>query len=118
MREGYLPILVFSGIVIGTGVLLLFISHIFGPKRRSPQKFEPYECGVDQIQSGRKKFHVKFYLIATLFILFDIETVFLIPWAVIFNSLNIYAIAEMLVFLFILAIGLLYVLKKKVIEWD
>ena len=118
MRAGYLPIFIYSIIVLGLGASFIFFSHILGPKRRSKQKFEPYECGVDLLEQERKRFHVKFYLIATFFILFDIETVFLIPWAVNFKNMSMLAVIEMMVFIFILAIGLFYILEKKVLDMD
>lgn len=118
MRSSYLPILIYIIIVLGLGGSFILFSHILGPKRRSKQKFEPYECGVDLLESERKRFHAKFYLIATFFILFDIETVFLIPWAVNFNTMSMLAVIEMMVFIFILAIGLFYILEKKVFDWD
>ncbi len=118
MQSTYFPILIYSLIVIGLGVSFLLLAILLGPSRKSTQKLEPYECGVNLFDNFRKRFHVKFYLIATFFILFDIETVFLIPWAVQFKTMNPLAIFEMIVFLFILFIGLIYILKKRVFEWD
>ncbi len=118
MRESYFPIVIFTFIVLGLGIFFMLAAQLFGPRRKSRQKYEPYECGVDLLDPGGKKFHVKFYLIATLFILFDIETVFLVPWAVAFQANNYTVIIEMFIFLLVLAIGLVYILKKKVFEWE
>ncbi len=118
MKENYFPILIYSVVVIGLAVTFLFMAQYFGPRRKSRQKLEPYECGVELFDNYRQKFHVKFYLIATFFILFDIETVFLIPWAVAFKEMSFIAVFEMLFFLFILGIGLIYILKKRVFDWD
>ena len=117
MKASYFPIIIYSLMAIGLGGMLLFVSHILGPKRPLKHKFDPYECGVDLQHSNEKRFHVQFYLIATFFILFDVETVFLIPWAVYFQEMSRLAIIEMLVFLVILAFGLIYILKKQVFEW-
>ena len=103
-------------------VTFVAISHLFGPKRPSPIKLGPYECGVDPRTSPRRRFSVRFYLIAILFLLFDIETVFLVPWAVIYKEgLTMWGAAifwEMVVFIAVLAIALVYVWKKGALEWD
>lgn len=114
----YLPVLMalvgaaaFAG---GTIALSTFIV----PRRTSPQKQAAYECGVDPVGNARSRFTIKFYLVAVLFILFDIEAVFLYPWAVAFRQLGLYGLIEMLLFIGILLVGYLYLLKKRALEWD
>ena len=91
---------------------------IFGKRKITPQKMLPYECGMEPIGEARKPFSVKFYIVAMLFIIFDIEAVFLYPWAVIFKDLKIFGLAEMAVFIGILLVGFIYVWKKGALEWE
>ncbi|MCR4318137.1 MAG: NADH-quinone oxidoreductase subunit A [Planctomycetes bacterium] len=118
----YIPLLIFIVIVFVFGFGMLGVSHLVGPRKRTKQKFEPYECGKDQGEEPRKRFGIKFYLIATLFILFDIETVFLLPWAVSFKSasesMGLFVAFEMLVFMAILVVGYVYIWKKGAFNWD
>jgi NADH-quinone oxidoreductase subunit A len=113
----YLPIVILTLLAAGFAFALLFISHALGPRRPTRAKLIPYECGIDPVGSARERFSVKFYLVAMLFIVFDIEIVFLYPWAVILNSLKLFGLIEMILFLGILLIGLLYVWKKGGLEW-
>jgi len=113
----YLPILLFVLLAAGFALATLFLSSVLGPRRPSKDKLSPYECGIDPVGSARERFSVKFYLVAMLFIIFDIEIVFLYPWAVILQSLKLFGLVEMIVFLGILLIGLLYVWKKGGLEW-
>ena len=99
-------------------LLTIGLSHIIMPRRQTARKMAPYECGVEPVGSARNRFHVKFYLVAVLFILFDIEAVFLYPWAVAFRRLGLYGLVEMLLFIGILLIGYVYVLKKRALEWE
>lgn len=114
----YLWILIYTLVALGVGLSFLLIPKVLSPKGYSRQKLEPYECGVELLSKERKKFHVKFYLVATLFILFDIEVVFLIPWAVLFQEMSSIAVIEMLLFLGVLSLGLVYMLRKKALEWE
>ena len=121
MQGSYFNILVYGIFVVSMGLLFLIVSALLGPRRYSKQKFDPYECGVTGVGGGgfeRGKVQVPFYLVATFFILFDIETVFLVPWAVSFEGMSVAGIWEMMIFLLILGIGLLYILKKRVIQFD
>jgi len=97
-------------------------SHLFGPKRPGKIKLAPYECGVDPVSSPRQRFGVKYYVIALLFLLFDLETVFIVPWAVIYRGAlaewGAFIFFEMLVFIGVLALGLIYVWKKGALEWE
>ena len=111
-------ITVFSILTVIVGAALLLLSELLGPRRRDPEKETIYECGVPLLDSAREPFTVKFYLVAILFILFDIETVFLLPYAVVYKKLGIVGLAEMGVFILILAGGLVYLWKRGALEWD
>ena len=119
----YLPIVVLVGIAAVFGLASVTLSSLIGQKKPSLVKLMPYECGNEPIGSARERFSVKFYLIAMLFILFDIEAVFLYPWAVIFKSfikagLGSFIFIEMLVFIAILFVGYIYIWKKGALEWE
>jgi NADH-quinone oxidoreductase subunit A len=114
----YLPIFIFFVVAVGFALVTIFLSAIFGKRKITPQKMIPYECGMDPIGEARKRFSVRFYIIAMLFIIFDIEAVFLYPWAVIFRELKIFGFMEMLVFIAILLVGFVYVWKKGALEWE
>ena len=124
MLSGYIPILVMliAGAVIAIGMVAA--SAVLGPKKPNKYKDAPYECGMTPVGSARERFPVKFYLIAMLFIIFDIETIFLYPWAVIFRSqgadkaVKLFLLGEMAVFLGILFIGYFYILGKGALDWD
>lgn len=105
-----LAVLIAGGMVIATSIL--------GPKRNFADKMEPFECGESPIVSPHQRFSVKFYLIAVLFILFDVEVVFLFPWAILFKKLGMFGLIEMLVFLLILGVGLVYVWKRGGLDWE
>ncbi len=111
-------IVIYAGALIMLGVVILALSALMGPRKYSAAKLSPYECGVPLISDTRERFSVKFYLIALLFILFDIETVFLLPWAVIFRSLGVVGLIEMSIFLGVLGFGLVYIIRRGVFEWD
>lgn len=117
----YIPVLVTG---IGAVVLALTfvgLSALLGPRRPTPQKTAPYECGVTPIGSARERFPIKFYLIAMLFILFDIETVFLYPWAVIYRksgAMMLFNLGEMALFVAILFVGYYYIWRRGAFEWD
>ncbi|NCG56225.1 MAG: NAD(P)H-quinone oxidoreductase subunit 3 [Proteobacteria bacterium] len=113
-----LSLTIFIILTIVVGVVLLLLSELLGPRRRDPEKETIYECGVPLLDSAREPFTVKFYLVAILFILFDIATVFLLPYAVVYKKLGIVGLAEMGVFLLILAGGLVYLWKRGALEWD
>ena len=118
MAHNYLPIvyqLILALLVVGG---LLGISHLLGPRKKDPVKDDNYECGVDYEQDARRHINVKFYLIAILFILFDLEVVFLYPWAVVYKKLGPLGIIEMFSFLAVLIIGFIYAWKKGALEWE
>jgi NADH-quinone oxidoreductase subunit A len=114
--EQYVPVLIaliLAGVVAGA---MVFASTLFGPRQHSAVKDEPFECGNPSSGSAWGRFSVKFYLVAILFIVFDLEVVFLYPWAVVFRRLGLFGFVEMLVFVLILAVGLVYVIKKGALE--
>ena len=117
MLVSYLPIFLLVLVAAGFALATLFLSSMLGPRRPSKEKLSTYECGIDPVGSARERFSVKFYLVAMLFIVFDIEIVFLYPWAVILHKLGLFGLVEMIFFLGILLIGLLYVWKKGGLEW-
>ena len=117
MRE-YLPVLLFLLVAIGFAAGTIGLSTIIVPRRRNAVKMSAYECGVEPVGDARERFSVKFYLVAVLFILFDIEAVFLYPWAVAFRQLGLYGLVEMVLFILILLVGYAYLLKKRALEWD
>ena len=118
MLGAYLPILLLVVIAICFGLGALILSSFIGPKKPSALKLQPYECGCEPVGSARERFSVKFYLIAMLFILFDIEAVFLYPWSILFKRLGMFGLIEMGVFIAILLVGYIYIWKKGALEWE
>ena len=117
----YIPVLVLGIVAVGLAAVMTILSWLLGPQKPTPQKLAPYECGVTPIGSARERFPIKFYLIAMLFIVFDIETVFLYPWAVIYRNsggMMLFNLIEMAVFVAILFVGYIYVWRKGAFEWD
>jgi NADH-quinone oxidoreductase subunit A len=118
MREVYLPVLILMGVSLMNAVGMTLLSHVVSPLRPTPVKLEPYESGMMPLGDTRERFSVKFYLVALLFIIFDIETIFLIPWGTMFRELGLYGFVEMVVFIGVLLVGYVYVWKKGALEWD
>jgi NADH-quinone oxidoreductase subunit A len=118
MLDSYLPILVLIAIAMAFAIGSVVFSRLIGQKKPSAVKLAPYECGMPLIGTARERVSVKFYIIAMLFILFDIEAVFLYPWAVVFKKLGLFGFVEMGVFIAILLIGYIYVWKKGALEWE
>ncbi|MDR7521989.1 MAG: NADH-quinone oxidoreductase subunit A [Armatimonadota bacterium] len=114
----YLPVLIHFVLVVGLTVTLLGAHALLGGSRPLPPKQEPYESGVWSVGSARERVPIRYYLIAMLFILFDLEVVFLFPWAVVFRQLGAYGLGAMLVFLGVLGIGLIYAWKRGALEWQ
>lgn len=114
----YIPVLLMLVIAAGIAVVMLLLSQMLGPKVKFREKMEPFECGENPIASPKQRFSIRFYMIAMLFIIFDIEAVFLFPWSVIFQPLGVFGFVEMMVFILILAAGLVYVWKKGALEWE
>ena len=114
----YLPVLLFVIVGLGFGAVTIGLSTFIVPRRTNAVKESPYECGVEPVGNARGRFSVKFYLVAVLFILFDIEAVFLYPWAVSFRWLGLYGVIEMVLFIAILLAGYFYLLRKRALEWE
>ena len=117
LRE-YLPILVFLGIAIGLGLVLILAAVIVAPRDADPEKLSAYECGFNAFDDARMKFDVRFYLVSILFIIFDLEIAMLFPWAAAFGSLSDLAFWSMMIFLAVLTIGFAYEWKKGALEWE
>jgi len=113
----YVPIALFLMIAIGFAIVTLLVAGLVRPSRRHPVKLEPYECGIEPVTDARDRYSIRYYLIAMLFVIFDVETVFLFPWAVMMDRLLLFGFIEMLVFLFILVVGYAYAWKKGALEW-
>lgn len=117
----YIPVLILALFGLGFTVVILLAAHFLGPRKYDPVKEIPYESGIDPVGDARFRFNIKFYLLAMLFIIFDIEVVFLYPWAVVFKDLLIlgdFILYEMIAFIALLLIGYLYLLKKGAFDWD
>ena len=108
----------YSGIAFGVAAAMLLFSFIFGPRRPGKEKLTTYECGIDPTIDARTRIPVKFFLIAILFILFDIEVIFLYPWAVLYQKLGLFGFVEMMIFIAILLFGYIYLWKKGAFEWE
>lgn len=114
----YLPIVIFIGIALFIGLALLIAPFIVAYKAPDSEKLSAYECGFNAFDDARMKFDVRFYLVAILFIIFDLEVAFLFPWAVAFGEIGLYGYVSMMIFLAILTIGFIYEWKKGALEWD
>ena len=114
----YLPLVVFIGVSAVIGLALLLAAFVVAYKQPDPEKLSAYECGFNAFDDARMKFDVRFYLVAILFIIFDLEVSFLFPWAVAFGDLGFYGFISMMVFLAVLTIGFIYEWKKGALEWD
>jgi NADH-quinone oxidoreductase subunit A len=118
MIESYIPIFLMLGAALAFGVIMGKINEFFGPRRVSEEKLSTYESGMEPVRTARERFSVKFYLVAVMFILFDIEIVFLYPWAVSYRQLGVQGFVVMFVFIFVLLVGYFYVWRKGALEWD
>ncbi|EKD74330.1 MAG: NADH-quinone oxidoreductase subunit [uncultured bacterium] len=116
--DNYLPVLIFMIIGGVVGVAAPLIGYLIGPKRSNPSKTSPYECGFEPFDDARMPFDVRYYLVAILFIIFDLETAFLVPWAVVFRKTGWFGMAAMAIFLGLLVIGFIYEWKKGALEWE
>ena len=118
MLENYLPILIFKIIGVAFGIVPLVLGRILGPNLPDKEKLSPYECGFNPYEDARMPFDVRFYLVAILFIIFDLETAFLFPWAVDLRQIGWFGFLSMMVFLGILVVGFIYEWKKGALEWE
>jgi len=114
----YLPTLLFLFVATGIGIALLIIGNLLGPKRPSLEKLSPYECGFSAFEDARMQFDVRYYLIAIQFIIFDLEIIFIVPWATVFRELGPLGLVEMGIFVGMLLLGFIYVWKKGALEWE
>jgi NADH-quinone oxidoreductase subunit A len=122
MLANYLPVLIFLTVATGLALVLMSLGLVIGRlsarSRGDAQKLSPYECGFEAFEDSRMKFDVRYYLVAILFIVFDLEIAFLFPWAVVLQSIGVFGLVAMGIFLFILVVGFIYEWKKGALEWD
>jgi len=116
--QGYLPVLIFLGISLALGAVLLTLGLLLGRGRKDSEKLSSYECGFEPFEDSRIKFDVRYYLVAILFIIFDLEIAFLFPWAVSLDTVGAFGIIAMGIFLAVLVVGFIYEWKKGALEWD
>jgi len=114
----YIPVLIMLFLAAATAAGMIVATSMIGPKKKFADKMEPFECGESPIVSSKQRFSVKFYLVALFFVIFDIEAVFVYPWAVLFKDLGWFGFVEMMIFIFILTIGLIYVWRRGALEWE
>ena len=114
----YLPILMQAGLAVGFVVMTIIGSSFLGPKRHSKSKDKNFECGIESVGNARIPFSVKYFLVAILFVLFDVEVIFLYPWAVNFKELGVEGMIKMIIFMMLLLVGFFYIIKKKGLEWE
>ena len=117
MPENYVPIFIFIAVAFAIPAVTLLVAKLVRPESPSPTKLMPYECGITPVDSARGRYTVRFYIIAILFVIFDVETIFLFPWAVKYRTLGWFGIAEMIVFIGILVVGYIWAYKKGALEW-
>ncbi len=118
MINEFLPLLIIFILATVLGFLVVIIGAVFGPKRPTSRKSAPYESGMTPYGPGQRRISVRYYLIAVLFILFDVETIFFLPWAVVFKKLGLFGLVEMFIFIGILVVGYIYAWKKGALEWE
>ncbi len=117
MPANYVPIFIFAGVVAVLIPLTLVIAKLVRPEKPEKAKLMAYECGVDPIGDSRQRYTVRFYIVAILFVVFDVETIFLFPWAVQYKQLGLFGFVEMMIFLAILVVGYIWIWKKGALEW-
>jgi NADH-quinone oxidoreductase subunit A len=118
MLAEYFPVLLFIFVAVAVGVVPMVLGKLLGPSRPDAEKLSPYECGFEAFEDARMKFDVRYYLVASLFILFDLEIAFLFPWAVVLNEIGLFGFLSMMVFLAILVVGFVYEWMKGALEWE
>ena len=118
MLQNYLPILIFMIVGVLVGVLPMVAGRLFAPHHPDSDKLSAYECGFSAFENSRMKFDVRYYLVAILFIIFDLEIAFLFPWAVVFDRIGLVALIEMVLFITLLVVGFIYIWKKGALEWE
>ena len=118
MLGNYLPILIFLMVTVLMGSVFIVLGKLLGPSRPDAEKNSPYECGFEAFEDSRMKFDVRYYLVAILFIIFDLEIAFLFPWAIVLDQIGLFGLLAMAVFLGVLVIGFIYEWKKGALEWE
>ena len=118
MLEQYFPILLFIAVGLVLGVVMLTVGRLVSPWKPDPSKLSPYECGFEAFEDARMKFDVRYYLVAILFILFDLEIAFLFPWAVVLPDIGLFGFVAMMIFRAILTVGFIYEWKKGALDWQ
>lgn len=118
MPSEYLPVLVFMIVATAFGIGSLVVGTIFRPRRPYDEKLSPYESGIEPVGEPRVRFDIRFYIVAMLFLVFDVEAVFLYPWAVVFDRIGLYAYVEMIIFIVILFVGYIYAWRKEAFVWE
>ena len=118
MLQNYLPILIFMLVALALGTVMMVLGRLLGPHRPNAEKNSPYECGFEAFEDSRMKFDVRYYLVAILFIIFDLETAFLIPWGTALSDVGLFGFTSMMLFLGILTVGFIYEWKKGALEWE
>jgi NADH-quinone oxidoreductase subunit A len=114
---GYIPVFLFILVAFSFPILTLLVAKLVRPATGGEAKLTPYECGVDPDSDARKRYAIRYYVVAILFVIFDVETVFLFPWAIIYKKLALFGLLEMLVFLGILIVGYIWIIKKGALDW-
>lgn len=114
----YLPILIQFIVALGFVVLVMFVTHLLGPKRKGKSKLDTFECGIEVQGNARVPFSVKYFLVAILFVLFDVEVIFMYPWAVNFKTLGVDGLIEMFIFMVLLLTGFFYIIRKGALKWE
>jgi NADH-quinone oxidoreductase subunit A len=114
----YFPVLLFILVGIGVGLVPMLLGKVLSPSKPDSEKLSPYECGFEAFEDARMKFDVRYYLIAILFILFDLETAFLFPWGVVLRDIGWYGYASMVIFLLVFIVGFVYIWKKGALDWE
>ena len=118
MLENYFPVLLFICVGLAVGIIPLVLGRILGPNRPDEEKLSPYECGFEAFEDARMKFDVRYYLVAILFILFDLEIAFMFPWAVVLKEIGTFGFVSMMIFLAVLVVGFVYEWMKGALEWE
>ena len=114
----YLPIIIQMLVALGFVLLTMTITHLIGPKRKTKDKLSPFEAGIEVVGNARTPFSIKYFLVAILFVLFDVEVIFMYPWAVNFKEMGIEGMIEMFIFMGTLLLGFIYIIKKKALDWE
>lgn len=118
MLENYLPVLIFLVVGLAVGAIMITLGFVLSPHKPDSEKLSPYECGFEHFGDARMKFDVRYYLVAILFIIFDLEIAFLFPWAIVLEEIGMFGYVAMAIFLGILVIGFIYEWKKGALEWE